>query len=143
MGTPRTPVASAASGYIRFIDTAALLDGAKDRRVRIRLTRRVGQFVPAGFPLLHGLARRPAGSREDVEALRGAFDIGPTRTLQQDAEFGVLQIVDIALAGDIAGGERPVHGDQLHRPAEPDPDPVGQPAIRRSLSLPARRTSCA
>ena len=26
-----------------------------------------------------------------------AFDIGPTRTLQQDVEFGVLQIVDIAL----------------------------------------------
>ena len=29
--------------------------------------------------------------------LRGAFDIGPTRTLQQDIEFGILQIVDIAL----------------------------------------------
>jgi uncharacterized membrane protein len=29
--------------------------------------------------------------------LRGAFDLGPTRTLQQDVEFGVLQIVDIAL----------------------------------------------
>ena len=28
---------------------------------------------------------------------RGAFDMGPTRTLQQDVEFGVLQIVDIAL----------------------------------------------
>src|SRR5262249_35007027 len=28
---------------------------------------------------------------------RGAFDIGPTRTLQQDIEFGILQIVDIAL----------------------------------------------
>jgi uncharacterized membrane protein len=26
-----------------------------------------------------------------------AFDFGPTRTLQQDVEFGVLQIVDIAL----------------------------------------------
>jgi uncharacterized membrane protein len=26
-----------------------------------------------------------------------AFDLGPTRTLQQDVEFGVLQIVDIAL----------------------------------------------
>ena len=26
-----------------------------------------------------------------------AIDIGPTRTLQQDVEFGVIQIVDIAL----------------------------------------------
>jgi uncharacterized membrane protein len=35
----------------------------------------------------------PARSAE----LCGAFDIGPTRTLQQDIEFGILQIVDIAL----------------------------------------------
>jgi uncharacterized membrane protein len=32
-----------------------------------------------------------------MDELRGAFDFGPTRTLQQDVEFGVLQIVDIAL----------------------------------------------
>ena len=29
--------------------------------------------------------------------LLAVFDLGPTRTLQQDVEFGVLQIVDIAL----------------------------------------------
>jgi Predicted membrane protein (DUF2254) len=43
-------------------------------------------------------------SREDrINPLRiaeplGAFDMGPTRTLQQDVEFGVIQIVDIAPA---------------------------------------------
>jgi uncharacterized membrane protein len=35
----------------------------------------------------------PDGSAE----LLAAFDFGPTRTLQQDVEFGVLQIVDVAL----------------------------------------------
>ena len=34
---------------------------------------------------------------EGAVELLAAFDIGPTRTLQQDVEFGVLQIVDIAL----------------------------------------------
>ena len=29
--------------------------------------------------------------------LLAAFDIGPTRTMQQDIEFGIVQIVDIAL----------------------------------------------
>ena len=29
--------------------------------------------------------------------LLGTFDIGPTRTMQQDVEFGIIQIVDIAL----------------------------------------------
>jgi uncharacterized membrane protein len=32
-----------------------------------------------------------------IEELRRAFDLGPSRTLQQDVEFGILQIVDIAL----------------------------------------------
>jgi uncharacterized membrane protein len=90
------PLTIATSGYIRFLDTQALLECAKQRRVRIRLTRRVGQFVPAGYPLF--LVARPGRlEAPDVEAMRAAVDIGPTRTLQQDVEFGVLQIVDIAL----------------------------------------------
>lgn len=36
-------------------------------------------------------------SPERSGELRAAFDLGPARTLQQDIEFGVLQIVDIAL----------------------------------------------
>jgi uncharacterized membrane protein len=36
-------------------------------------------------------------SPEHIGQFRGAFDFGPSRTLQQDVEFGVLQIVDIAL----------------------------------------------
>jgi len=34
---------------------------------------------------------------EGTAELLAAFDFGPTRTLQQDVEFGVLQIVDVAL----------------------------------------------
>ena len=41
--------------------------------------------------------RRRTGSTRSVRReLLAAFDIGPTRTLQQDVEFGVIQIVDIA-----------------------------------------------
>jgi uncharacterized membrane protein len=36
-------------------------------------------------------------SDDHKEELQSVFDLGPSRTLQQDAEFGVLQIVDIAL----------------------------------------------
>ena len=64
--------------------------------VGIRVERRVGQFIPAGVPLLrvtHGDRITPPRAA----ALLGAFDIGPTRTLQQDVEFGIIQIVDIAL----------------------------------------------
>ena len=44
--------------------------------------------------LVYKAARLPAESGSEI---LGAFDLGPSRTLQQDIEFGVLQIVDIAL----------------------------------------------
>ena len=91
-----TTILSRESGYVRFIDTQRLVIFAKDFRVRIRVLRRVGHFVPAGIPLMMVSkgSRLPA---DGAVRLLAAFDFGPTRTLQQDVEFGVLQIVDIAL----------------------------------------------
>ena len=89
-------VLSRDSGYIRFIDKGRLVAVAKHYHVTVCALRRVGHFVPEGIPLLMvSKCNRlpPAGAAE----LLAAFDIGPTRTLQQDVEFGVLQIVDIAL----------------------------------------------
>ena len=91
-----TPVASPESGYIRFVDTRRLLDIAKQYHVRIRVLRRVGHFVPEGIPLAM-VAKGERLGPEGKARLQAAFDTGPTRTLQQDVEFGVLQIVDIAL----------------------------------------------
>jgi uncharacterized membrane protein len=64
--------------------------------LRVRVTRKVGDFVPAGVPLFL-VSRRSRLDRDHAVELTGAFDIGPMRTLQQDVEFGVIQIVDIAL----------------------------------------------
>ena len=89
-------VSSNDSGYLRFIDTRRLVALAKHYHVSIRVLRRVGHFVPAGIPLMKvskGKRLTPEGSGE----LLATFDFGPTRTLQQDVEFGVLQIVDVAL----------------------------------------------
>jgi uncharacterized membrane protein len=91
-----TPLLAETSGYIRFIDLARLVTTAKSCQVKIWVSRRVGQFVPEGTPLIlvHNGDRLSGVDREE---LTGAFDLGPSRTLQQDVEFGVLQIVDIAL----------------------------------------------
>jgi len=91
-----TAILNSRSGYIRFIDLARLLEVAKRHRVNVRVLRRVGHFVPAGIPLLE-VSKADRLSPEGQAALLGAFDFGPSRTLQQDVEFGVLQIVDIAL----------------------------------------------
>jgi uncharacterized membrane protein len=84
-----------ASGYIRFVDRNRLLALTKNYHVQVRVIRRVGHYVPAGVPLL--LASKPERVSGAADEFLAAFDIGPSRTLQQDVEFGVLQIVDIAL----------------------------------------------
>ena len=94
--TWETTLSSRVSGYIRFIDTARLVQLAKEYHIKIDVVRRVGHFVPAGVPLMK-LSKGDKLPPEGAEELQGAFDFGPARTLQQDVEFGVLQIVDIAL----------------------------------------------
>ncbi|MGA8172986.1 MAG: DUF2254 domain-containing protein [Methylocystis sp.] len=89
-------IVSRRSGYIRFVDVPYLVDCAKAYGVQIVLERRVGHFIPAGVPIIRVLeAGRVTPERE--AALLSAFDIGPARTMQQDVEFGIIQIVDVAL----------------------------------------------
>ena len=90
------PVLSGVSGYVRFIDVRRLVAEARAAGVTVRVLRRVGHFVPEGIPLLM-VSRGDKLTAERVAEFRAAFDFGPTRTLQQDVEYGILQIVDIAL----------------------------------------------
>jgi len=89
-------VLAPASGYIRFIDREGLRDLAVAHGVAVSVERRVGQFIPEGTPLF-----RFSKSKESCTAASGdfvrRFDIGPVRTMEQDIEFGLLQLVDIAL----------------------------------------------
>jgi uncharacterized membrane protein len=89
-------VLSNVSGYIRFVDKRRLVAVAKHYHVSIRVLRRVGHFVPAGIPLMM-VSKGDRLPAEGTSELLAAFDCGPTRTLQQDVEFGILQIVDVAL----------------------------------------------
>jgi uncharacterized membrane protein len=84
------------SGYICYVDIDRLIALAKAYRVCVHLERRVGQFVPAGVPLMR-VSQSERVSADRAPHLIAAFDIGPTRTMQQDVEFGIVQIVDIAL----------------------------------------------
>jgi uncharacterized membrane protein len=89
-------IVSRKSGYVRFVDVAFLVECAKSFGVQITLDRRIGHFVPAGVAILRVVeAARITPERE--ARLLSAIDIGPTRTMQQDVEFGIVQIVDIAL----------------------------------------------
>jgi uncharacterized membrane protein len=91
-----TTILCQTSGYIRYMDTKRLVATAKSRSVKVHVLRRVGQFVPEGVPLLR-VYKGERLSGDGATELCNAFEFGPSRTLQQDIEFGVLQIVDIAL----------------------------------------------
>jgi uncharacterized membrane protein len=95
--SPRgVPVLATRSGYIRSVDESSLLATARAADVTLRVDRAVGQFVMEGTPLFEASPADRAIGGWQAAALR-AFDIGPARTMEQDVEFGVLQIVDIAL----------------------------------------------
>jgi uncharacterized membrane protein len=90
------PLLNRRPGYIRYVDINHLIALAQTYRISVHLERRVGQFVPAGVPLAH-VSRPERVPADRALHLLAAFDIGPTRTMQQDVEFGIIQIVDIAL----------------------------------------------
>ena len=99
-----------------------LLSLATLHHVKVQVVRRVGQFVPAGTPLLM-VNKAERLSEEAAAAFCAAFDFGPSRTLQQDVEFGILQIVDIALKAISPAVNDPDDRHWMRRPAEPNPDP--------------------
>jgi uncharacterized membrane protein len=91
-----TPVLAGRSGYIRCIDEEGLLAMARTHAATLRVEKSIGQFVKAGTPVLVILCGGPVPAALQADSLR-ALDVGPARTMEQDAEFGVLQVVDIAL----------------------------------------------
>jgi uncharacterized membrane protein len=89
-------VPSQRSGYIQFIDEAKLFKLAMRSDVTIYVNRSVGQFIPAGVPCITVMP----SSRADEYLMQDCLDcfqIGPVRSMEGDIEFGVLQMVDIAL----------------------------------------------
>ncbi len=84
------------TGYIQSIDGDALLDWAREHGTIVRMEHRIGEFVVEGTPLTS--VADPGGSNEDTtDALNAVYVISPHRTVEQDASFGIRQLVDIAL----------------------------------------------
>jgi uncharacterized membrane protein len=90
-------VRSPRSGYIQTLDHDALLKYAAERGVVVRLEQRIGEFVSQGMPLAVVWPVDGAGGNAGCEDLADCFAIGSVRTMHQDAEYGVRQILDIAV----------------------------------------------
>ncbi|MGE3777302.1 MAG: DUF2254 domain-containing protein [Pirellulaceae bacterium] len=84
------------SGYIESIDEETLLVVARKHGTVVRMERSIGEFVVEGAPLT-SLAGPSEPDDEVAAELNAAFVISRQRMVQQDAGFGIRQIVDIAL----------------------------------------------
>ena len=82
------------SGYLQHGNAEGLLRFAKQHDVVVRLERAPGDYVAAGMPLA---SVSGAIDKDAARALRRHFVIGAFRTVDQDAGFGIRQIVDIAM----------------------------------------------
>jgi uncharacterized membrane protein len=144
-------IASEGSGYLAVLSIDELLEVARERDLLIRLRHRPGRWVLAGSPLAEAF---PADRVDDEVRRRivGACVLGSIRTLAQDMEFAVEQLVEVGVRALSPGVNDPftavtcidVLGDALRRVAtRPLPSPVrrdghGVPrVIRHPITFPS------
>ncbi|MEX0604043.1 DUF2254 domain-containing protein [Marinobacter sp.] len=89
------PVLADKTGYLQSADIDALLAFARKRHTVVRMERMVGQFVIEGVPVFSLLGT--AVTDDDYSQLYWLYAVGRQRTVEQDAAFGIRQLVDVAL----------------------------------------------
>jgi uncharacterized membrane protein len=89
------PVVWPASGYVQSVDHAALTLSAERAGAVVHLLSRPGQFVLRGEAIARVWPKEKAALLEPE--LDRHLEVGRHRTLRQDFEFGIAQIVEIAL----------------------------------------------
>src|SRR5258707_7538567 len=88
-------VSCAKSGYLQHVDHGELVAAARAVDGLIVVRFRPGQFVLRGEPLA---AIVPADNAHSLEAaIDRGIHIGRHRTLTQDSEFGIAQVIEIAI----------------------------------------------
>lgn len=90
------PVPARTTGYIQSVDPEALLNFARERRIVLRMESAIGDFVAQDRPLA-SLALNTPPDATTIRALNRIYAIDSYRTTDQDAAFGIRQLVDIAL----------------------------------------------
>lgn len=90
------PVQMTNSGYLQGIDDEKLMQTATEHDLLLRLEFRPGKFVVQGANLVMVYPGKRVNQKLTKE-LRNAFIMGKERTEQQDIEFPIEQLVEIAL----------------------------------------------
>jgi uncharacterized membrane protein len=84
------------TGYLQGVYSDKLVALAQERGSVVRMECSIGEFLIEGAPLAALLEPAPPDEAA-VGRLQASYRVGRQRTIDQDAAFGVRQIVDIAL----------------------------------------------
>lgn len=88
-------VSADASGYVQNVGIEALMRIAKRHDLVLRIETPPGRFVTAGECVITAYPRDRV-SDEIADSLRGALVIGRDRSVNQDLEFAIRRIVELA-----------------------------------------------
>ena len=91
----RVSVPSVSSGYFQQVDHLQLIRAASDLNALIDIPFRPGQFVLEGEPIAY--ISPPSASTQLTGKIHRNIELGRHRVLYQDIEFGLAQIVEIAI----------------------------------------------
>lgn len=89
------PIQAASSSYVQAIDTDRLMELAIKGNLLLQLQHRPGDFVVKSSPLAIIYPAEAVGKKL-AEQINNAFILGSQRTDQQDIEFSIDQLVEIA-----------------------------------------------
>jgi uncharacterized membrane protein len=95
-GEPTAVVRATTGGSIQAIDTSGLVRIAREHGSTLVLLHVVGDFVPAGAPVIH-VYGSGAGDERSQRRLRDTIVLAVERTIEQDPAFAVRIMVDIAI----------------------------------------------
>ena len=97
IGLPSSVVRFADSGWVRQIDIDALLECTQSGGA-IRVETVAGRYAIPSTVLATIWPAVPFDDVDEVaDHVRGAVRLGPTRTMVEDAAYGIRQLVDVAL----------------------------------------------
>lgn len=89
------PILATGSGYLQALDEEQLINIAKSKDLLLRLVCRPGKFIVQGRELVTVWPGKLV-DRKLTKQIRDTFILGKERTEQQDAEFPINQLVEIA-----------------------------------------------
>ena len=92
---PRCVVRFGRSGWVQQFDADELLRWVPDGGI-MRLDTYPGRYAVEGAPLCT-IAPPPADVEEAEQEIRAAVTVGQTRSMRQDASYGLRQLADVAL----------------------------------------------